>query len=278
MPVSNGVGYGEHTPLKQEHFEKMLGLHMDITTQVQRNWKEKDWTGPDLDRYYYFDINAGAGSDPTGLIGSPLIFIKQARIHHLDFKAVLIERELENYRQLSNVIGDSRITIECGDHNDVLPNYFVGGPQRFGLVYADPSGTIPPFDLLGQMSRQPVYKRLDICIYVHATNIKRIRRSSLTNEKRCLRDFLDGIDKKQWIVREPVGQEQWSFLIGSNWINFPDWQKEGFHSYTSVKGKEILDRLTYTVEEIAERNGQAAFPFFNSPDLVTGLTEPTQSI
>lgn len=278
MPIVNGIGFGEHTALKQEHFEKVLGLHMAVTTRVQNNWREKGWHGAELDRYYYFDINAGAGSDPTGLIGSPLIFLRQARARQLSYRAILIDREPDNCKRLTDAIRDYDVTIELGDHNDVLPKYFVSAPSRFGLVYTDPSGTIPPFDLLAQMSRQPVYKRLDICIYVHATNIKRIRRSDRTNENRCLRDFIDGIDKKEWIVREPVGKEQWSFLIGSNWIDFPDWQKEGFHSYKSAKGKEIFDLLTYTSEEIAERNGQTAFPFFNSPDLVTGLTEPTQSI
>ncbi len=205
-------------------------------------------------------------------------FLRQAKALNLRYQAVLIEREYDNYRKLLQTIRDANVSIEFGDHNDILPNHFVNASQRFGLVYTDPSGTIPPFDLLSKMSRQPIYKRLDICIYVHATNIKRIRRSSKTNEQRCLRDFIEGINKKEWIVREPVGKEQWSFLIGSNWINFPDWQSEGFHSYKSAKGKEIFDLLTYTAEEIAEKNGQMIFPFFSSPDLATGLTETIKNI
>lgn len=278
MPVLNGIGFGEHTALKQEHFEKLIRLHLNVTARVQRNCREKRWQGVDLNTYYYFDINAGAGNDPTGLVGSPVIFLKQAALRGTRYQAILIEREPVNYRQLSSVIRDANVVIECGDHNDVLPRYFVKGLKRFGLVYTDPSGDIPPFELLAAMSRQPIYKMLDICIYVHATNIKRIRRSSLTNEQRCLRDFIDSIDKKEWIVREPIGREQWSFLIGSNWINFPDWQKEGFHSYRSARGKEIFDLLTYTAGEIAEKNGQITFPFFNAPDLATDPTETIQNI
>lgn len=278
MPVLNGIGFGEHTALKQEHFEKLIRLHLAITASVQRNWRERRWQGADLDTYYYFDINAGAGHDPTGLAGSPLIFLRQAALRGTRYQAVLIERELINYQELNRKIKDSSVVIEHGDHADVLPKYFAKGPQRFGIVYADPSGDKPAFDLLGDMSRQPIYKLLDICIYVSATRRKRDRNSPKTREDRCLRDFLGVIDKKEWIIREPVGRDQWSFLIGSNWINFPDWKKEGFHSWKSPRGKEIFDLLTYTPEEIAEMKGQLTFPFFSPPDLGTDLTETTKNI
>lgn len=278
MPVVNGVGFGEHTALKQEHFEKLLRLHLRLTTAVQRNWRERRWLGADLDTYYYYDINAGAGHDPTGLVGSPLLFLKQARLLNVRYQAALIEKEAVNCEELRSAFCDSNVQIECGDHLDCLPRHFVSGKPRFGLVYADPSGSTPPFDLLAQMSQQPIFKRLDICIYVHATNIKRARRSSTANEQRSLQDFMEPIDKKEWIVREPVGKEQWSFLIGSNMINFPDWAKEGFHRWKSPRGKEILDVLTYTADEIAAKNGQLTLPFFDVPSLATGPTETTKSI
>jgi hypothetical protein len=276
--VENGVGYGEHTALKQEHFEKILRLHMNITTSVQRNWRHS-WYGPDLETYHYFDINAGAGNDPTGLIGSPLIFLRQAALLNLQYKAVLIEQELVNVQSLLRLVGtDKNVTIEYGDHHVCLPRYFVNGRKRFGLVYADPSGTVPPFELLGQMSRQNIYQRLDICIYLHATNIKRIRNQSSGNGKQSLAEFMAMIDKKHWIIRKPVGKEQWTFLIGSNWVDYPDWTREGFYKWKSPIGIEILDRLTYTADELDAKRGQLPFSFLNGPNPATGPIEPTENI
>jgi hypothetical protein len=260
MPKVNGLGYGEFTPLKQEHFEKMLALHLAVTKSAQQNWKDRGWPA-DTDAYWYFDLNAGAGHDPNGLKGSPLIFLEQAQQQGIQYQAVMIERERVNYEQLCSKINDPNVKIEYGDHGQALPRYFVQGLQRFGLVYADPSGDKPPFDLLADMSRQPIYRRLDICIYVHATNRKRERRAPAAKDTRSLLDLMATIDKSNWIVREPFGGEQWSFLIGSNWKGIPDWAKLGFHHWKSARGKEILDILTYTPGERALVNGQMMFPF-----------------
>lgn len=261
MPIVNGVGYGEHTEQKQIDFEAIVSFHIDVTQRAQANWRERGWEA-DHDTYWYYDINAGAGYDPTGIEGSPLVFLRQAQKRRIQYRAFLIEIEPENCESLRYHIGsNSEVKIECGNHNGILPQFFGYGPARFGMLYCDPTGTTPPFELLGRMSKYNLYKRLDFLFYLHATNIKRIRRSPFTGENRNLADFLKCIDKKDWIVREPHGKEQYTFLLGSNWVDFPDWKARGFHKMRSPEGKEILDRITYTPEEIAAKNGQLMLDF-----------------
>jgi hypothetical protein len=62
-------------------------------------------------------------------------------------------------------------------------------------------------------------------------------------------DYIKSIDKKCWIVRKPETQWQWTFLIGSNWVKFPEWKKERFYNLESKEGKEIMERVMYTEEE-----------------------------
>ena len=135
-----------------------------------------------------------------------------------------------------------------GDHTDTLPTFF-NLPRRrkkYGLLYADPSGVAPPFNLLAAFASH--YKRIDLLIYLSATNLKR-KRAAQNGSTPTLIDELSNIDKDQWIIREPHGQHQWSFLLGSNWLNYPTYESEGFHRVSSATGQCILHRLNYTENE-----------------------------
>lgn len=262
MPVHNGIGYGPHTPDKQAMFLKLMEYHIPLTLAVQHNCRIKQWPHADLDTYWYFDITAGAGQDPTGEAGSPLLFLDVARRHQLSYQAILIEQEWQNAFELAKQIHDPRVQIVQGDHHQRLPAFFAKADRRFGLLYCDTSGNIPPFDLLARMSQLTTYSRLDFCIYVFANNLKRVRCAAQTAEKRHLLAMLGTIAKKEWIVREPVGHNQASFLLGSNWVDFPAWEKEGFYSITRSRyGREILNRITFTKDELVEMAGQGTFNF-----------------
>ena len=269
MPKVNGVGYGPHTPLKQDHFAKTIRMHLGIVRGILQRAKEQHWKNVDTDCYYYFDINAGPGHDPTGLKGSPLIFLEEAQAKNLPYHGVFIEKESESYAILRSKIHDPNVQILCGDHRKLLPNYFIPDCERYGVIYVDPSGNIPPFDLLAQMSRWPTYSKLDVLINVACATIKRVRICERTIESRNLKELMATIQKKYWIVRKPVGNHEFSFLIGTNWKDFPAYEKEGFYNSQSPLGQQILDRLTYTTEELAEHTGQLPFSFLT--DLDTSL-------
>ena len=70
MPIENGVGYGEFTGVKIEHLSKILAMHMAITREVIK--KHASYYKP---TYRYFDLTAGKGKTPDGILGSPLVFL-----------------------------------------------------------------------------------------------------------------------------------------------------------------------------------------------------------
>lgn len=184
------------------------------------------------------------------VVGSPLAFVQLSQEKEIPHQAVFIEVNEDNYEQLCKHVsseGRQNVQIVLGDHSKILPRYFQGGTRkRYGIVYADPTGTLPPFSLLGRMSRVPTYATLDILIYCSAANIKRMRHI----HNRSLSEFLDEIDKEYWIIREAHGKHQWTFLLGTNWDSMPEFKKLGFHLATSSRGQEIMESLDKTKAEV----------------------------
>lgn len=266
MPIDDGYGFGEFTDLKQEQFRGFVDYHLQISQGIIS--KNPAW----LDRnYWYFDLNAGPGIYTPGIrqipmfsacepcdalrdysaqvIGSPITFIDRAESKKVPYVARFIEiipRWSESLcRALANItVSSGKYTVERGDHDIILPGHFQHPQERLGLVYSDESGRVPPFELLGKMMSHHCNSRLDLLVYVAAANTKR------DGKGQRILDYLSLIDKKHWIIREPCGKHQWSFLFGTNWANFPAWEKRGFYSLESAKGQEIMRRLNSTAKEL----------------------------
>jgi three-Cys-motif partner protein len=263
MPVNNDVGTSEYTEIKQQHFNKIIDIHIESTLAILRK-NNKRFPGWCEKKYYYFDINAGPGM-VNGEEGSPLIFLNYAKKHKdISFHVVLIENNKTNILELSEkmqpylIYPNLVIDIRFGDHNKIIPEYFVAQKRnRFGLIYNDPSGKVPSFDLLQAMSGTACYSKLDILINCPSATIKRVSRSPLTKSKETLIDYLNKIDKEHWLIREFYFKHQWTFLIGTNWINFPRFKKIGMYPMSSVEGKKILYDLNYTTSEKKEMMNEA---------------------
>lgn len=246
MSGENRLGYSsEYTPLKQRHFRGLIRMHLIISRSVI---ERHSWAVP---KYYYFDINAGPGIYED-LEGSPLIFLKEASSIGLDYQAVFIEKNEEYYVQLrENVEGYENVRIIHGDHNDILPRFLAGdNSKKIGLLYTDPTGSPPPFELLARFSK--VYERLDIAIHLSAANIKRIRRAPQTESTETLGESLAKIDKEHWLIRESVGRHEWTFLVGTKGFRWGEWRKEGFYRLDSERGREIANELNLTVNELRD--------------------------
>lgn len=251
MPVTDtGIGYSSNTPKKQEQLERWLRLHMQIAMSAMN--RARAWKNPPDPYYYLFDINAGSGIHDGG-DGSPIIALRTAAQVGIMVRMVFIEKDPDNYDDLRAAIGERpNVRLHWGDHEELLPQYFVPGLPCFGLLYTDPTGSVPPFGLLRSMSVYERFQRLDFMAYLSATNLKRVRRSM---GGLCLIDHLQSINKKYWIIREPEDKHQWTFILGTNWKEFPDWKREGFHRIESRIGRAILDYLSYTSEERASQYG-----------------------
>lgn len=278
MPLQNGVGYGDHSAAKQDDFHSLLSLHVGIVDRMT-NKPGKNWQR----RYTFIDMNAGPGCY-DGLIGSPLIFLEEIEKTTIPYRAVFIEREAINADALRDNVGLRSLRhqplIINDSHANVLRKYIKSqAPKTYGLIYHDPSGSVPDFDLLSDASRAPILDYMEFMIYLSATNIKRVRRfQEATNRDakvKLLIDSLQTINKKTWIIRKPQGRHQWTFVLGSNWSKFPEWEKRGFYRIDSPVGQEILRSLTYTDKELEGMSGQQSF--FDLPELQTSHTEIMRS-
>jgi len=85
-----------------------------------------------------------------------------------------------------------------------------------------------------------------------ATAIKRIRRSPQTGLNETLEESLSKIDKKYWLIRQPEGQHQWTFLIGSRGFQWQEWRKEKSYRLDSEIGQEIMFKLNLTEQEFKD--------------------------
>jgi len=218
-------------------------MHLRMTKAVMQKWH--------IPTYHYFDLNAGPGryqlpDDGTPIIGSPLVFLKAAREAEVPYTAVLIEKcaaSCENL--LREVRSFENVTVRQGDHNVILDEYGGRHLQALGLIYSDPSNHEVPFEALSRFCQ--AYPKVEVLIHVAATAIKRVH----AKDDPDLRSRLGQLNKNYWLVRAPDGPWQWTFLLGTNWDGFKDYQAINFHRMDSTKGREIIDRLNYTRTELA---------------------------
>jgi len=250
MPVVNGVGYSEHTPEKIEHLQAILSMHIAITAAVRqrrRYWQQT--------RYHYIDATAGTGYCPDpkhcDLKGSPLVFLDVVD-DRLPFRADFIERCAENLQTLTDHIGGlPHVHPHGGEYERVVPELLRTVHEPLGLMFVDPSGELPDFHTLQLVARKRKY--LEILCYLSAANVKRVRCSTQEKQsQRQLIDHLTSIDKRYWLVREPVGKHQWTFILGSNSDLFKNYKRIGFYRADSKRGREILAHINYTRKELEE--------------------------
>lgn len=278
MPVENGVGWGDHSEDKQNDFRSLLSLHINLVDKMTQSpnlkWK-RDYT--------YIDMNAGPGCY-NGIIGSPVAFLDRIEQTDIPYKATFIEQEPINAKSLNDLVSSRKLRGEINvinsDHDSALRNDAIPKAAKCGLIYHDPSGNVPSFDLLSDISRQKPFQYMEFLIYLSATNIKRVRRYEEAAGKdakiKLLTQYLTGINKKIWIIRKPEGKHQWTFALGSNWVDFPAWEKKGFYSISSPEGRDILAHITYTANELIAQSGQLSF--FNLPAPVMLPIETIKSI
>jgi len=244
----DNIGRSDYTFTKQEHFSKILRMHINITKAVLNKHKNECWC---KDIYNYFDLNAGAGIyniQGKQVKGSPIIFAETAAGIDLKCNAVFVERDEESYRDLFYNSRNYKFAkvVKCDNNNIIDYQLFNCGKYSYGLIYSDPNNHEIPFDTLTKFCLN--YPRMEILIHVSATCFKRVAQHGYSG----LFDQLSGLNKKYWFVREPANTWQWTFLFGTNWNSFKDYHDVGLYNANSEKGQTIIERLSKTKSEIKE--------------------------
>lgn len=259
MPIENGVGYGEYTGVKIEHFSKILAMHMAITQAVIK--KHASYYEP---QYRYIDLTAGKGSTPDGTMGSPIVFLTKTSDAKFDipFQADLVEREEKNLNELKKVISEhptdfelkGKINFHSEDYEKVIPDLFKTKKDfELGLVYVDPTGTkdLPDVNILAHISK--MRPRMEILFYLSATGVKR----QFHQTHKLLSDFLNATGKQHWLIRKPIkgDKHQWTFLLGSNLDLFKPHKniRNYFHLLNSPEGQQVFEKMNLSQEQRNEQ-------------------------
>jgi len=257
------TGRSQYTPLKQSNLKYLLDVHISVSMQIQA---KNDWIDGE---YFYADICAGDGGDE--IEGSPVIFTDAQKRHGLRCKPYFIERSPIIMGSLRRRLENKDAVWICEDHCKALPEI---APQnnKVGLLYYDPNGD--PFNnypnLLSNFYKSSTTGRIDCLLYFSGTTIKRVLKAPGTNREWSISEDMERIGKKVWLIREPFGKSQWTFLLGVNWIQFPEFKKIDFHNIKSKKGQNILNKINYTAKELKEKN----IKLYNQPqqmDMFSGF-------
>jgi len=247
MPVIDGMGYSECTPAKQADFRYLVSYHLGVVNCMIAKAQREGRTFPPPE-YWYFDITAGKGTHPeTGDPGSPLIFAQEAWEKQAPVRMWCIEEVAENCAELAAVLAEYPVEqIVCGDHSKELMQMIPQADRpRLGLLYCDPSGNIPPFDLLAEFASNRPTSRIDLLIYLSATTIKRCCGAFPEKGFKRLPEYLAAIPKDDWLLRIPQASAQWTFALGTKWSKFPPFPQKGFLKLGTPEGDALMDRLAY---------------------------------
>lgn len=249
---------GPDTEGKLETLRTFMHVHMGITKSIFKKYKGK-WL---CKTYLYFDLNAGPGEYSYGEKlhqGSPLIALQTAKSVGIDCCAVFIDNDKSCCQRLRDHIreydDDGNVYVHFGDQSDIMFSMYADLGQRqqyYGLMYMDPPGNEPHWDLSTVLGKQKCYEKIDFLYYLSATNMKRVKEIEKLHER------ITQIPKDYWLIRKPVGAHQWTFLFGCNWGvdgkgSYPQLAKQNFVRLEDDEGYEVLRQLSFTHKELGDQ-------------------------
>lgn len=249
MPVTYGVGHSVATAAKQEALRYILRVHIRIAGRIVR---EKQWAHG---KYLWADLTAGSGY-LNGEPGSPAIFFQEMERMMTPYTAVFAEKRKQTHDRLQNFLrkrtkgNGHKVEIRREDNKktaEYVAQHAAGVTGvAYGMVYIDNNGQ-PPWDVVVNMAQKKSLQRVDLLLNIPCTSVKR----SLSYSGHRLTDRLASIEKRYWLVREPIPQDgwQWSFLLGTNWPDFPEFAALGMYRAESKRGQEIIHYLNTTNAE-----------------------------
>lgn len=255
------------TEPKEDDFRRILGMHVKICKGIHSRQG-----GPP---YLYVDCHAGPGCleyEGRGFLGSPLIFQDIATRENLNYEAVHFERDAETAAKLAEALYVPTSLVDCPDPGtspihvesceEGLPKWLAEhgrSSRRYGLVYSDSINKEIPYAMLNEAAS--FLSHVDLLAYVGANAYKR-RRGANANRARLV-EHINAVGKRHVLIRRGRTAHQWTFVLWTNWSDFPQLERIGLYRLESEQGQRILDELNLTRPEHFEKNNQS-LPFEDS--------------
>jgi hypothetical protein len=232
------------TEPKERDFRGILATHMQICGAI---------ISRSGGSYLYADLFAGPGKlqyGHKGFDGSPLIAASLAAQHpRMPFGAIHFEQDPGVADRLSLHLND-RAFVDPRPCQVGFREWLdrLGPNHRWsqGLVYSDPIRDEIPHELLSLAATK--LPRVDILSYVSATQYK--RRRGVDPARPLLSEHIAAVPKKVVLIRKATTAWQWTFVLWSNWPDYPAWEKRGFYRLDSPQGQAELARLDHTAAEL----------------------------
>jgi len=218
--------------------------------------------------FWLFDLYCGSGyNDKANCLGSPIAMYEEAcrqgvspLLHAVDIDGQSLS-VLSARPQLRGRIGKD-VWLHHGSNDGfwALARELVRLRERpqyaHGVVLFDPNNSVvDPALLRGFAQALP---GIDIVINYSGSSIKRVTGTGVTRDD--LDTLLDAAGKQHWLIRRPIGAQQWSLLIGRN-VRTGDFRAIGFEHLDSVAGRDLRQTLLMTKTEIRNASGQTHLGF-----------------
>lgn len=220
--------------------------------------------------YHHFDLHAGSGwNEKVGVMGSPMAFYDALEgSGHPQAVAHFVERDKGRACQLEERLLCSPYAdwhVHCEDNAKFcprIPDIIRGRGENpryaMGTILIDPNGpTDTPYDEVAEVLRQ--CPRLDVIYNFPGTGNKRLANGH--DRKIWVNDIPDLFHKKFWLIREQIGDQQFSLLIGRNYET-RDYPGLGFYHMGSARGQRVVTTLDTTRREQREQRAQAQMRLF----------------
>lgn len=247
------------TEPKEADFRGILRMHIPICKGIIGRYGSGS--------YLYVDLYAGPGClqhEGREFSGSPLIARDELSHAALPYEAVHFERNPETAATLAEALYVPTSLLDCPNpdtspirqepHESGFPRWLEENglqPNRYGLVYADPINDEIPLDSLNKAARY--LPKVDLLSYVSATQYKRRRGQDIKrngySDKPLLSEHIKAVSKRYALIRKPRAAWQFTFVLWSNWVDLPDWNRRGFYRLDSTEGQQILDQLDLNKDE-----------------------------
>jgi hypothetical protein len=231
------VGRSAETPVKYTQFRELIKMHAKMCKDMR------------LAAYWYLDLHAGDGD------GCVHIAYEELQQTALPWAIKAVEKG-EQYQALHARLGHVReIDLVHGDNQQHGPAWARACTARHrGIVLHDSNWSVD-LDVLSAFASTP----LDVLIYYTATYNKRVR-GAYETQGVFVEDIIRAAIKQHWVIREPRGKAQWTFLYGSNWDKFQTlrWDKQHFYPLDSPEGRAIFAFINAPSNEQRRSTMQAA--------------------
>lgn len=246
----------DETVIKEQHFRGILKMHIGICRGIYSRWRKPP-------PYLYVDCHGGPGIlelKGRTFDGSPVIAHDLLGTGRLAYEAVHFENDPEIAARLDVTLaaaGSPRSgshTVTAEDCEVGLPRWCLGSgyPRDCrGLIYSDPIGDPIPVEALNVAAAR--FPKVDILAYVAANDQYKRVNGGRHGHGRTLVDDIASVDKRTVLIREPRTTHQWTFILWSNWVDFPQWEKIGFVNADSPSGRAHLEKANFTRQQIRER-------------------------